>query len=199
MISSASSKSAPPRHVETRRSRRLWCRRKRFPLVGEQQRDRTGGMKGVLRSSVAPRPVADRITAEFWWSLHHGTLVVQHCERCGANQHPPLPWCSGCLSRFGDVLHFVEVGPRGRLDSYCIIHRAGVPGIALPYCVVSFSPDDAPDVSVIGLLREFGGDEKPGIGSQLLLNPFREFDGVIPAFSPSRRELGCAGKIGDRA
>jgi uncharacterized OB-fold protein len=81
-----------------------------------------------------------------------GELMVQSCNACGHDQHPPEDLCRNCGSH--------DVAPRrsggtGHVESAVVVHRAVHPLLAdhVPYVVAVVSVDDARNVNLIGNVR----------------------------------------------
>ncbi|WP_034591733.1 Zn-ribbon domain-containing OB-fold protein [Hamadaea tsunoensis] len=72
----------------------------------------------------------DEVTAPWWDATRDGRLLLQRCTRCACAQHPPRLLCTACGA--GD-LSFEEATGTGIVDSFTVVHRAAVPGTAVPY------------------------------------------------------------------
>ena len=86
----------------------------------------------------------------FWEALRDGRIVVQSCLVCGALQHPPLPRCARCL---GCDLTWQEVGRRGELYAFTVVHHATHVAFSdrVPYVVGLV--ELAPGVRIVGRIR----------------------------------------------
>jgi uncharacterized protein len=45
-----------------------------------------------------PIPVSDELTEQFWEACGRGELRIQRCGSCQIYQHPPMTYCTSCLS-----------------------------------------------------------------------------------------------------
>lgn len=91
-----------------------------------------------------PRP--GRFNSEWFTS---GKLLVQTCTACGARQHPPEEVCHACGGM--DFTH-TELGPRGTVFSYTVVHYPVNRALAdaVPYTVVLVALDDDPSIRIVG-------------------------------------------------
>jgi len=108
---------------------------------------------------VSDGPVADRylpadwplpeITAVNRPFFTAGALTLQRCRSCAQVQHPPHEICHRCQS---DAFDYVEASGLGTVDNVTTVHHAGDPRLAarVPYNVVIVTPDDHPDVRIVG-------------------------------------------------
>ena len=111
-----------------------------------------------------------------------GELMVQSCNACGHDQHPPEDLCRACGSH--------DVAPRrcagtGRIESAVVVHRAVHPLLSdrVPYAVVLVSLDDAPNVNLVGNVR----GAEPGevaIGAKVRVVFEQQEDVWLPLFEP---------------
>ena len=58
---------------------------------------------------------------QFYRFLGKRKLMAGRCLKCGKLHLPPRPLCDNCL---GDVFEWVEVGGKGKLLTYTVIHVA---------------------------------------------------------------------------
>ncbi|HEY4410139.1 MAG TPA: OB-fold domain-containing protein [Acidimicrobiia bacterium] len=78
-----------------------------------------------------------------------GVLTLQRCRTCSQIQHPPHELCHHCQS---DTFDYVEASGLGTVDNVTVVHHAGDARLAdrVPYNVVIVTPDDHPDVRIVG-------------------------------------------------
>jgi uncharacterized OB-fold protein len=79
----------------------------------------------------------------YWEAALEGRLVFKKCSACGHVQFPPRHLCPNCWS---DQASWIESKGRGRIESFCIVHRAPTPAFAsrVPYVIAMIALDDAP-------------------------------------------------------
>jgi uncharacterized OB-fold protein len=118
-------------------------------------------------------PSVTEETAPFWAAAAEGRLVVERCDACGAESHPPRGICRSCRSR---ALTWVDVAGPGHVYSYTTNHQAWQPDLEVPYTVVLVEFEDHPGVRVVGRLR---GDQ---VAIGMLVDV--AFEDGIPAFAP---------------
>jgi uncharacterized OB-fold protein len=112
-------------------------------------------------------------TNEAWFTT--GALAIQHCDDCGALQHPPEEACHVC----GGMAFSVEVlAPHGTIHSYTVVHYPANPALAesVPYTVVLVSLDDAPHIRVVG---DIDGDVEIGMPVEAWWDEREADDGTI--------------------
>ena len=85
-----------------------------------------------------------------------GVLTLQRCQSCAQVQHPPHELCHHCQA---DRFDYVEASGFGTIDNVTTVHHAGDPRLAdcVPYNVVIVTPDDHPDVRIVGNVINAGG------------------------------------------
>ena len=78
-----------------------------------------------------------------------GRLTLQRCRRCAQVQHPPHELCHHCQS---DDFDYVAASGWGTVDNVTVVHHAGDGRLAdrVPYNVVILTPDDHPEVRIVG-------------------------------------------------
>lgn len=78
-----------------------------------------------------------------------GVLTLQRCCACAEIRHPPHEICHHCQS---DTFDYVAVSGDGTIDNVTIVHHAGDPRLAdrVPYNVVIVTPDDHPEIRIVG-------------------------------------------------
>jgi 3-oxo-4,17-pregnadiene-20-carboxyl-CoA hydratase alpha subunit len=81
-----------------------------------------------------PRPATNAGTEPFFEAARGHRLVIQRCASCRTYRHPPRPICPHCHSFDSS---WDEVGGRGRLFTWSIVHQPFHPATAtvLPYVV----------------------------------------------------------------
>ncbi|HUN59001.1 MAG TPA: OB-fold domain-containing protein [Candidatus Binataceae bacterium] len=72
-----------------------------------------------------PAPVVDQLSAPLWNGARAHKLVIQRCSDCNYYNHPPRPFCDGCLSQ---RLEFQAVSGRGSIYSFTVMHQRDVAG-----------------------------------------------------------------------
>jgi uncharacterized OB-fold protein len=102
-----------------------------------------------------PLPQITDVNRAFFTS---GRLMLQRCRSCAQVQHPPHDICHRCQA---DAFDAVEASGLGTVDNVTIVHHAGDPRLAgrVPYNVVIVTPDDHPDVRIVG--NVVGADTVP--------------------------------------
>jgi uncharacterized OB-fold protein len=92
------------------------------------------------------------LTAEntpFWTGGARGELMIAHCGACDHAIHPPELICPKCLGR--------NVTPRPALGSgtvytYTVNHQAWLPGLEVPYALLTVDLDGEPGVRLTAQL-----------------------------------------------
>ena len=118
-------------------------------------------------------PAITEETAPFWEAAAEGRLVVERCDACGAESHPPRGICRSCRSR---ELTWVDVTGPGTVYSWTENHQRWQPDLDVPYTVVLVEFDDHPGVRVTGRLH--GADAHIGMLVDVA------FEDGIPGFAP---------------
>lgn len=79
-----------------------------------------------------PLPLADEDSRPYWEAAKQGRLELPRCQSCSKFHFPPRPRCPYCLS---PQLEWSEVGGRGKVYSFTVIHVPIVRGFETPYAV----------------------------------------------------------------
>ena len=102
-----------------------------------------------------PLPTPSRTSAEFWKAAKKHELYMQHCQDCGHYIFYPRSLCPQCLS---SNLNWEKVSGRGKIYSYTIVHRAGIPGFEkdVPYVFAIVELDEGPRMAtnIVGIEPE---------------------------------------------
>jgi uncharacterized OB-fold protein len=85
----------------------------------------------------------------FWTGGARGELMIAHCDACGHAIHPPELICPKCLGR--------SVTPRpaggsGTVYTYTVNHQAWLPGLDVPYALLTVDLDGEPGVRLTAQL-----------------------------------------------
>ena len=93
-----------------------------------------------------PLPQLDDANRAFFTA---GRLMMQRCADCGRVQHPPIDLCHRCQSF--SFTYEAATGD-GTVANVTIVHHASDPRLLtlVPFNVVLVTPDDHPDVLVVG-------------------------------------------------
>ena len=125
---------------------------------------------------VPQAPGADDVTTPWWEATRDRRLVVQHCLRCGAYQHPPRAICSTC-GQLGSFEFRASTGG-GIVDSWTTVHRSPIPSTPLPYVIARVQIDEGPL-----LLTRLLGALDWAIGDRVVLDWLPMEDGrALPVF-----------------
>lgn len=103
-----------------------------------------------MTATVGIPPAITEETAPFWAAAAEGRLVVERCDDCGAESHPPRGICRACRGR---SLTWVEITGPGTVHSFTVNHQRWLPDLEVPYAVVLVEFADHPGVRVVGRLR----------------------------------------------
>jgi uncharacterized OB-fold protein len=103
-----------------------------------------------LDATVGIPPTVTEETQPFWDAAAEGRLVVERCEACGAESHPPRGICRSCRNR---SMTWVEVTGPGVVYSATVNHQRWLPDLEVPFAVVLVEFADHPGVRVVGRLR----------------------------------------------
>ena len=119
-----------------------------------------------------PLPKPSQISAEFWQAAKRRELFLQRCHDCEQYIFYPRPLCPQCLS---SNLGWEKVSGRGKVYSYSVVRRAGIPGFEndVPYVFAIVELDEGPRMAtnIVGI-----EPEKVSIGTKV--EAF--FDDVTP-------------------
>jgi uncharacterized OB-fold protein len=87
-------------------------------------------------------PVVDDINREYWEAMKRHELVIQKCNNCGHQVHPPRPMCPTCLSTDRG---WRRSNGKGVIYTWVnfVYARAAYPGIKSPYAVVVVEMEDS--------------------------------------------------------
>ena len=96
-----------------------------------------------------PVPAVSRETIGWWQAAAEHRLLMQRCARCGRTRLPPGPLCPSCRSFERE---WQEVSGRGTVYTYTVVHRAYMPGLAVPYVVIAVELEDAGGARLISNL-----------------------------------------------
>ncbi len=86
-------------------------------------------------------PVIDSVNRKYWNALKRHELVIQRCNNCGKQVHPPRPMCPRCLSTDRG---WKRLSGEGTIYTWvnCVYDKAAYPGIEVPYAVVVVEMED---------------------------------------------------------
>jgi uncharacterized OB-fold protein len=117
----------------------------------------------------------------YWDAAAQGRLVIQHCVACGADTHFPSDVCGGCGAPDPG---WREVGGRGVVHTFSVVHRTTVPGFAVPFVIAWIDLDDGPRVfgNVVGCPP---GDVHIGQPVRVVFEE-REGFGPVPTFTAAQ-------------
>ena len=101
-------------------------------------------------ATVGIPPAVTEESQAFWDAAAEGRLVVERCDACGAESHPPRGICRACRSR---SLSPVEITDGGVVYSFTVNHQRWLPDLEVPYAVVLVEFPGHPGVRVVGRLR----------------------------------------------
>jgi uncharacterized protein len=98
-----------------------------------------------------PIPVPDDLTKPFWEAAKQEVLALQHCQTCGAYNHPPYPICLNCMSI---DLKIEPVRGKGTIYAYTIMYHTGDQRFApaVPYASIVVELDEAKGCLLAGNL-----------------------------------------------
>jgi uncharacterized OB-fold protein len=90
-----------------------------------------------------PLPSPTHITEPFWQGTKRHELLIQHCKDCQHYIFYPRSHCPQCLSA---ALEWKKSSGRGKVYSYTVIRRAGLPGFAkeVPYVFAIIELEEGP-------------------------------------------------------
>jgi uncharacterized protein len=99
----------------------------------------------------------------FWTGGSRGELMIAHCDRCDHAIHPPQSICPKCLSR--------SVTPRpakgsGTIYTYTVNYQAWLPGLKVPYALLTVDLDGEPGVRLTAQLID-GDPHSVAIGQRV--------------------------------
>lgn len=124
-------------------------------------------------------PAVTPETAPFWDAAREGRLVVERCDACATEHHPPYGICRACHSR---DLTFVDVEGPGEVYSFTVNHQAWMPGLDVPFAIVWVEFAAHPGVRVVGRLRGCDVDDvRIGMAVDIGFEPGPD-DFAVPSF-----------------
>jgi uncharacterized OB-fold protein len=85
----------------------------------------------------------------FWTGGARGELMIAHCDRCDHAIHPPELICPRCLSR--SVTPRAALGT-GTVYTYTVNYQAWLPGLEVPYALLTVDLDGEPGVRLTAQL-----------------------------------------------
>lgn len=103
-----------------------------------------------MTATVGIPPAITEETAPFWAAAADGRLVVERCDACGAESHPPCGACRACRAR---SMSWAEITGPGTVYSFTVNHQRWLPDLEVPYAVVLVEFADHPGVRITGRLR----------------------------------------------
>jgi uncharacterized OB-fold protein len=92
-----------------------------------------------------PAPTVTEETREFWEALAQSRFVLPRCNACSAWIWYPRALCPACG---GLDTSWQDVSGRGRIYSYTVVRKSGLPGWsdAVPYVVAYVELEEGPRV-----------------------------------------------------
>ncbi len=109
-------------------------------------------------------PAATDLTRPYWDNARDGKLVIQRCNNCASDWHPPLPGCPHCHST---DLGWQQVSGTGTVYTYTVVRHATHAALAgrIPYVIAIVELTEGPRI-VTGITaatrRRQGRDGGPG-------------------------------------
>lgn len=88
-----------------------------------------------------PQPTVTPDNQPFWEGCAGHELLLPYCDDCSRPHLPPGPVCPFCLS---DALSWRRASGRGRISSWTVVRRSGLPAFEAPYNVVHIELDEGP-------------------------------------------------------
>lgn len=106
-------------------------------------------MTKAVETMPPPQPLPDAVTKPYWDHAAKGELAVPQCQSCGGWQFPPIEFCRRCGSK---DFAYKTLSGKGTVYTYLIEHHKVAPGFddLLPYAIAIITPDEAPNVRLIG-------------------------------------------------
>jgi len=151
--------------------------------AGDVPEGRAGVAGEQVHTDARPRPVTTPLAEPYWSAARDGRLVLQYCTACGRFTHFPADACAGC----GDTAHlgWREVGGRGRVYTFSVVHRSAVPGFEVPYVIAWIDLSEGPRVfgGVVGCSPD---DVSIGMPVQVVFEDRAGF-GPVPTFAAVAR------------
>ncbi len=130
-----------------------------------------------------PSPGVTRESLPWWEAVLQGRLVVQKCNACGAERHPPCPCCARCGSH--------DVGMRdtegtGVVYTFTVVHQKFIPGMPEPYVVASIELDGTDGLRVVSNVVGVEPSEvRIGMPVEVFFEHMSD-ELVVPRFKPRR-------------
>ena len=129
-------------------------------------------------------PQEDTLTAPYWEGARRGELLLQHCLRCAACWHPPMPRCPSCHA---DAYEWRPSAGRGTVYSCTDVHHSvhAATNDWIPYRICLVDLDEGP--RIISNTRQ-AGDASGLIPGARVTAIFEEISPgvVLPQFVPDR-------------
>ncbi len=88
-----------------------------------------------------PIPTITPENKPFWEYMKQHEFRVQRCKECGKLFYPPSEYCLHCL---GHDTEWVKLSGKGKVFSFAIVRRAGMPAFAaeIPYVVAIIETEE---------------------------------------------------------
>ena len=129
-----------------------------------------------------PQPVPDARTLPYWEHAGRGELAISRCSSCAEWHFPPPEFCRECGSA---DFEYVTLSGRGSVYTFIIQHHRVAPGFAaaLPYAIALVTPDEAPEVRLLGRVVDTPiGAVKIGKPAQVVFVDHKGGDFTIPCW-----------------
>lgn len=128
-----------------------------------------------------PSPGISRESLPWWDAAREKRLVVQHCNACGADRHPPAPCCRKCGSHDQTVR---DTDGTGVVYTYTIVHQKFIPGMPEPYVVASVELDGTAGLRVVSNIVDCDpADVKIGMAVEVVFEEMSD-ELTVPRFRP---------------
>ncbi|HEY3063726.1 MAG TPA: Zn-ribbon domain-containing OB-fold protein [Chloroflexota bacterium] len=121
------------------------------------------------------------LTKPYWQGAQQGELLIQRCDQCSHQWHPPLPLCPACHS---SAITWVPVSGRGHVYSYTVVYHATHVAMAdkIPYISALIQLDEGP--RVLTNLRNCPAEQAHvGMPVRLIFEPLTD-EITLPQFEP---------------
>jgi uncharacterized protein len=69
----------------------------------------------------------------FWQGIDRGEFLIQRCDSCGQDRHPPSPQCAHCHSTAWKAVSYPTTAT---VYSFTVVHSPALSGMPTPFVVV---------------------------------------------------------------
>ena len=130
-----------------------------------------------------PLPQPDMDSRPYWDAAKRRKLALPQCRQCGRIAFPPRPRCPECLSQ---DLAWTELGGRGVVHSFCVMHDDFIQGFQPPYLIAHVELDEQPGLRLTSNILDCPIDRvRIGMAVEVVFEDAGK-DITLPQFRPAQ-------------